>query len=522
MSKRALFAVLAAASLGALPDASAATPEGARHERGADGMFWFMHISDAHIGATALVSGEHAKEHLTFALNEAVSVINPSFVWATGDLNDGSGKIGIDGVGVPTSGQSQTQWDWYKEIYTNAGMRVGFYYDLVGNHDVYGDDGATFYLANSLWGSTQHKTWMDFTITTATGDYCFFGLNSTNNYFQPLTNSHPSFLDDEIAQLDASLKSHANAKLVFVAAHHSLDGNGDYPTDKADQVRALLRPSRAFYLHGDMHHYTESLDSVSTTTVVNEVASLGEDDTSNIAIGVVDHDAFIYRATDVASAWPFVILTAPVSRTLRSGGDNPWAYSVCKNRRDNPFRAITFSASAPTHVTVKVGTLPMTEMSPVKKTFDPAFPVWEGDVDTRTLDAGPVDVTVSVEADGRTNLHTISAQFDDRACPALAGDPPSNGASSGGGGSAILGGDAGDASDAGDPPSTAGGDAPEANAAGCACRAGAPAGGSGAGAGLGAGLGAVALAGARMRRRARQTRAATARAARAAAGVSRG
>src|SRR3990167_8949091 len=227
--------------------AQAATPEGARHARDPNGMFWFMHLSDSHIGAS-IIEGPKAKEHLQFALGQAITVIKPKFVWNTGDLNDGSGKVGVGGTGIPTSGQSQSQWDWYKEIYRAAEMKLGFYYDLPGNHDVYADKGSTFYLANSLWGSAMKKTWMDFSVATETGDYRFFGMNSTNDYFKPLSNCCPGFLDSEITELDNFLAKNTTAKLVFVAAHHALTGNGSEPTANADKVRALLKANKAFYL----------------------------------------------------------------------------------------------------------------------------------------------------------------------------------------------------------------------------------------------------------------------------------
>ncbi len=457
------------------PLAEAASPDGARQARSPDGLFWFMHVSDSHIGAN-LIEGPKAKEHLTFALGEAVTVIKPSFVWNTGDLEDGSGKVGIDGTGIPTSGQSQTQWDWYKQIYQGAGMRLGFYYDLPGNHDAYGDDGLSYYLANSLWGSSQKKTWMDFSVVTTTGEYRFFGMNSTNNYFKPLSNCCPGFLDAEIAELDAWLQKNASAKLVFVAAHHSLDGNGSYPTANADKVRALLKANKAFYLHGDMHETKEYLDA-SSGAVVNEVGSLGKSASSNLAVGVVDHDAFIYRATDVEGAWPFAIVTTPVSASLRDVGANPWAYSVCKNRVDNPFRAMTFSYVAPSKVTVKVGDLPEVVMSPAKGgSFDFTYPVWQAAVDTHALVAGLVDVTVRVEAGGLVDTHTISAKFDDGACGPLADDPiqPDAGAADAepsdapeDGAPAEAGPDAG--ADTRPPPLDV------TAAAGCSCRVGAPA-----------------------------------------------
>ncbi|MBI2388021.1 MAG: metallophosphoesterase [Deltaproteobacteria bacterium] len=405
--------------LGSAP-AAAANPEGARHARDADGIFWFMHISDSHIGAS-FIEGPKAKEHLQFALNQAVMIVKPSFVWNTGDLNDGSGKIGVGGTGIPTSGQSASQWEPYKAIYEAAGMKLGFYYDLPGNHDVYADEGATFYLKYSLWGAATKKTWHEFRVSTTTGDYGFFGMNSTNNYFKPLSNCCPSFLDSEIAELGTWLEKNASAKLVFVAAHHALDGNGSEPTGKADQVRALLKVHKAFYLHGDIHDYKEYIDSDSI--VVNEVASLGKDNSKNIAIGVVDHDAFVYRATGTDSAWPFAILTTPPSERLRDVGTNPYVYSVCKDRKNNPFRALSFSFTPPTKVALKVAGLPEVIMKPAKGSFDFKYPVWQAEVDTTSLRAGSENVSVRVEADGASNTHQIVARFSDGPCSPLPGDP---------------------------------------------------------------------------------------------------
>jgi len=446
--------------------AGAASPDGARHARDAGGMFWFMHISDTHIGASVL-EGPKAKEHLQFALNQAVTVIKPKFVWATGDLNDGSGKVGIGGTGIPTSGQSQTQWDWYKEIYQSAGMKLGFYYDLPGNHDVYGDEGATFYLANSLWGSAMKKTWMDFSVTTEAGDYRFFGMNSTNNYFKPLSNCCPGFLDSEIDELVTWLEKNSSAKLVFVAAHHALSGNGSEPTANADKVRALLKVHKAFYLHGDKHEYSEYLDSDSI--VVNQVDSLGKGSTNNIAVGVVDHDAFIYRATSTDNAWPFAILTSPVAQSLRGGGLNPYAYSVCKDRADNPFRAMSFSFTKPTRVALKVGDLPEVTMRPAGGTFDFSYPVWQAEVDTRGLSEGTTSVSVRVEGDGAANTHQITAKFVAGPCEPLPGDPvePSDAGPPPDAG-ADTANDAGPGEDSG--PRNAAAAADTIDQAGCGCR----------------------------------------------------
>ena len=141
MSRRAFFPLLALTLTLTSGDAHAGGPASAQHGRDSAGVFWFMHISDLHIGASA-IEGPHATEHLDVALGEAVSVIQPKFVAATGDLCDGSL------YGIPTTGQSQEEWDTYKAALTKSGMTPSFYFDFPGNHDGYGDKGLNFYLAN--------------------------------------------------------------------------------------------------------------------------------------------------------------------------------------------------------------------------------------------------------------------------------------------------------------------------------------------------------------------------------------
>src|SRR5512142_2660384 len=66
----------------------------------ADRLFWFMILSDSHIGASST-----AAENLTWAAGPARQAINPQFIVNTGDLTDSS-----NGGLIPVGGPYPEEW----------------------------------------------------------------------------------------------------------------------------------------------------------------------------------------------------------------------------------------------------------------------------------------------------------------------------------------------------------------------------------------------------------------------------
>src|SRR5512136_1683536 len=103
----------------------AGNPHGAYYASDTDKIFWFIHVSDPHIGA----SGTTDSSRLTWIVGTARSVIKPQFIVATGDLTDStSGNI----FGYP-NGPYQAEWNEYKAILSAAGAGPDIYYDIPGN-----------------------------------------------------------------------------------------------------------------------------------------------------------------------------------------------------------------------------------------------------------------------------------------------------------------------------------------------------------------------------------------------------
>jgi hypothetical protein len=405
--------------------ASAAGPASAHYARGIDGVFWFLHISDSHIGTDA-IQGPHASEHLQFALQDAVDVVDPVFVVNTGDLQDGSR------MHVPALGQDQAQWDAYKQICSQAGMDASFYYDLPGNHDGYDDIGLSFYLGNSIQGQATAKPYTSWVVDTTVGQYYFFGLNTAGNGSQSFVEA-PAFTDEEILALDTGLQQHPDAELSFALGHHRIDT----PTNNATVIGLLTASDVGFYLHGHVHEYSEYL-SGGGSIVSNEVDTLGKSNNDNVAVGVVDHNAFVYRAKDVTATWPFVMITAPVSQKLRGEAeDNPYAYTVCRDRTDNPVRAAVFSSTPASAVEVEIIGGPTTAMYQAEG----SSAIWYALVDTTAVPAGTHSVIVTATAGNDTSQDTILAGFVDGPCDDLPGqDPPPSAGGAGGAGGAGAGG----------------------------------------------------------------------------------
>jgi MYXO-CTERM domain-containing protein len=465
------IALLGAALLTACP-AAWAGPSTAHYARGDKALLWFAHVTDLHLGSNE-IQGPNTTEHLELTLGEAMPVIAPSFVVASGDLTDGSLN------GIPYLGQDPAVWSSYGQLVEQAGMTTSSYFDLPGNHDGYGDVGLTAYLASSVQGPLQARPYFSWERTNPLGGkYRFIGLNSAGDGCAALTPQEPEFTADELAWLESELEDAADAELVVVISHHPMD-----EPPGGTEVTALLESyGGAFYVHGHRHAFSEYIAG-SPLVVSNELGSLGQGDENNIGVGVIDHNAFIYRATAVTDPWPLVLITAPVGTTLRdSEVPNPWYYEVCKDRVDNPIRALVFSDEPPDAVTAVVAGL-----DPVELTLAPgSSSLWQGVVDTTSVPSGDLELSVTARVGDVERTETILPRFTSGPCDPLPDDDAGSGGAGGGsaGGAGGAGATGGTSGSGGEPTTvTPALPLPEEDG-GCGCRFGGAGGGSGAAVGV--------------------------------------
>ncbi len=368
--------------------ALAIDPYGARYLEDHDELFWFLQISDTHVGEN-LLYGTQDTDNLDALVGETVDTVLPEFVVLTGDIVDAT-----NGWLWPTW-QYQDEWDEYRSVIDGWGMDITFFHDVAGNHDAYTDPGMTYYLANSLTGQAHgawHEAW---THGFAYGEYLFIGLNTADTDGSMPGLESQGLDTDELVFLEDSLINYGSANLAFVFTHYPLSyfdyGDGEMTTLLEDhQVSA--------WANGHIHNHGVMWQDA---TLHFNLDTLGRSETENLGLFAVDHDGVAVRAVDFG-AWPYVLVTSPTDTSL--GGTNPYAYPISVNQTANPVRALVFDTQAIAMVEFEVDgadDFPMVEVAPS---------VWQGEWDCAALTPGMHQLTVWATSLTGTSSHTIEVE----------------------------------------------------------------------------------------------------------------
>jgi len=382
---------LVLAALASAP-AWAIDPTGARYLADGDELFWFLQLTDTHVGED-LGYGTADTDNLAWVLTAADTVINPEFIVCTGDLVDAT-----NGLLLPT-GQYQDEWDEYNGVL--AGQSVTFFHDIPGNHDTYFDDGANYYLGNALIGTAYgqwHEAWSH---SFAFGEYVFVGLNTADTTGSWAGFDHPEVTSEEQSFLADSLDAYSDARLAFVFSHHpvwDLEDGGDETTAILDEHGASLWAS------GHVHAYSAEQRGGTLHQVLD---SAGKGDEQNLGIFAVDGDGVSTRALDLGQ-WPYVLITAPVDAAL--GGGNLYATPVSRNHDANPVRALIFDEDEPLAVSFSVDggdAQPMEQISPW---------AWQGAWDATTYEEGTHEISVVAVTPSGSDAHFIEVTTAVTAC----------------------------------------------------------------------------------------------------------
>jgi hypothetical protein len=365
-----------------------------------DNLFWFLHVSDLHIGAR----GTTDSSRLQWLVTTARNVIKPVFIVATGDLTDSTnGNL----FNIP-NGPYQAEWDQYKSILTSAGVDAKSFYDLPGNHDAYNDRDFTYYRANSVQGRVGKGPQLSWTYEHGARTYHFLGVNSAGNDGRAFSLSFPygdyAGLDQaELAFIESELSSNAGSALTLVFGHHPVTDTGASDDTwlfygHQDFISAIDYNRASTYNYGHTHDYSQALFTGNgyTGLMANggvhyyNVRSLGKDSGSYYSVVAIDCNG-LSSVTPSSNTWPVVLITAPVDKYI-GGAVNPYAYTV-EAVSTNFVRALVFDTASNTQVSYRIdgGTTwyPMTRVNA-------GSPVWNGDWNASVLAAG--DHTIEVRA----------------------------------------------------------------------------------------------------------------------------
>ena len=380
----------------------AGNPHGAYYSSDHDKIFWFLHVSDLHIG----MSGDSDRARLQWLVTTARTLMNPSFVVATGDLTDSTnGNL----FGYP-NGPYQAEWNEYKGIVDGADAGPDFLYDLPGNHDAYNDKYFSYYLANSVQGRATLKTQLSWTRTFPFGTYHFLGVNTADNTGSGFSLFFPygdrAGLDStELAFIGQELSSHAGADLAMVFGHHPVTDTGESGDTwlfygQEAFIQFLDNYAVSNYDYGHTHRNLQALFKGNGYTGLmrgdgihyDNVASLAKDSPNSYNLVAIDCNG-VSSISKEAGAWPVVLITAPVDRYIGTTV-NPYAYTVPASSA-NPVRALVFDAGSIARVDYRIdGGATWYPMSPVSGS--PAL--WEATWNASGLAAG--DHTIEVQAQG--------------------------------------------------------------------------------------------------------------------------
>lgn len=409
LAPRMAIAALAALLLVAMPTLQAGDPRGATYGAATDRVFWFVHTSDTHIGA----SGTADTDNLRWLVTTARSVINPAFTVVTGDLTDSTNG------GLWPGGPYQAEWDQYKSLLASAGVTTDSYFDLPGNHDAYNDQSFSFYRANSVQGRATNQTQVSWTRSYPFGSYHFLGINTADNtgdgfsLFEPW-GDRAGLDSSELTFIQSKLAEHAAANLTFVFGHHPVTPTGDSQDTylyygHQPFITALDTYTTSSYAYGHTHespltHFTgNSYTGLMTHGGIRyvNVASLGKSSAGQYNVFAVDHDG-VSSVTASVNSWPVVLITAPVNKFTGSA-TNPYAYKV-PNGEANPVRALVFDAGPVTDVSFRInGSAVWQPMTRVASNSA----LWSGTWNASSLASGAY--TIEVRAVGTTTRsHTIT------------------------------------------------------------------------------------------------------------------
>ena len=344
------LAKTAAVIFGLATAAWAGDPVSATYCQENDRIFWFMTITDTHIGT----DGSQDTENLSWVVHEGKDVVNPSFIVLAGDITDGS-----NGSFIPGGGPYLSEWEEYNTTLDklNTGINADNFFDIPGNHDAYNDEYFNYYLSNSVQGQATGRTQASWTYSLGTSKYHFLGANTSANdgedfcLFCTYHGDYAGLDSGELDFLGSELSKHSDAELTLVFGHHPMENTG-YSSDTwlfygAPEFAALLEGyGVSSYTYGHTHRFSEAFFtsySIDPGVFYININSLGKEDNKHFNVTAIDCNG-ISMVTQEIKSWPVVMITTPMDRNLGKNAHPLLGYTI-PNGTGNPLRALLFDTN---------------------------------------------------------------------------------------------------------------------------------------------------------------------------------
>ncbi|MHA1229427.1 MAG: metallophosphoesterase family protein [Candidatus Helarchaeota archaeon] len=347
-------------------------------------IFWFVHISDVHINSFEKIFGVQS-EIFSSALNDINNYIKPEFIIDTGDL--------VNGLNPLPYYQDPDQWKIYWEVLQETGMNESFYYDVIGNHDGYGNSDTFSYFLN--W-SMQKKLQYTFNRTINNSNYTFIVLNSVWSNGAEWPDGTSAELDtSEMDWFESQLIKYKDSNLTFVFHHHPYWELTDFKTSSGTSFLELLQEYNVSV--DAFGHGHEDLELNQGGTICIETGSLGQGGKS-IRIFAVDNDG-VSTKVGLLDKWPIALITTPMDRDL-----SRTAYNIPNNSKAVPIRALVFDKNNLTSVQFNIDNGPWISMTnDISNKF-----LWKGFFDATILSNGVHRINLKASSPSGTDTDSIS------------------------------------------------------------------------------------------------------------------
>ncbi|NVM03768.1 MAG: metallophosphoesterase [Candidatus Helarchaeota archaeon] len=293
-------------------------------------IFWFVQITDTHLGEGSYIDPPNFLARSYFFFEEffkELKYITPEFIVNTGDLVNGLPSIPFY--------QDFRQWELYKQMVDKWDMNESYYYDLIGNHDIYGDPTFSSYKTYSIQGQSHGKTQFTWIVNRTYGNYRFIALNSGDEGYIWPGSTYGDLNKSELNWFEQKLGQTQNSNLTFVFSHHPFYDVGDnHATSGKSFIDLVNEYNVTAHLYGHKHRgekYTYN-DTLYLCT-----DSLGKSFPGKYRIIAIDNDG-VSVSSKTLGDWPAVMITSPLDESLTTR-----TYDL--NQSTVPIRALIFNKS---------------------------------------------------------------------------------------------------------------------------------------------------------------------------------
>ena len=300
-------------------------------------IFWWIHISDTQFVWWNYYSDANGPrwsriQDAEYFFNTTAKVINPVCIINSGDLVD-SDYVSYMSI---NSGQNQEEWELYNTTISNSVWNHTNYFYIVGNHDIYYDEGFTYYLNYSIAGSYTNTDQYHVNLELPFGNYSFYLLSTTEDYglaFPFGLGGHMS--NNELEWFENKLMAHDDANVSFVFGHQPPFEVFSSRSPSGNTMIELM-DEHGVDFYGTGHGHDNNYQKINGMAAV-ETTKLHADKVS-YRIVAVDNDGISSSVQSGLQEFPVGIITNPIDEHYAIGD-----FDIKSEQHQNPDKIRTLA-----------------------------------------------------------------------------------------------------------------------------------------------------------------------------------